>query len=130
MEVVKCWEEEGVTIPAPYTRHIKAFFAPDKRDVPEMTFTHALLYPNSRTDYHLHDKPELIQIISGHGIAICDGVETEIQPDMALYVRAGEMHQIINTGEETLKLATVFVPGFNSQENFDRCLKAAEQQKE
>lgn len=129
MEVVKCWEEPGVTIPAPYVRHIKVFFAPDKNNVPEMTFTHALLYPNSRTDYHTHDKPELIQIISGHGIAICDGEETQIGPDMALYVRAGEMHQVINTGEETLKLATVFVPGFNSQENFDRCLNAAKEQK-
>lgn len=128
MEVVKCWEEPGVTIPAPYERHIKVFFAPDKRDVPEMTFTHALLYPNSMTDYHTHDKPELIQIVSGHGKAICDGVEIEVGPDMALYVRAGEKHQMINTGEETLKLATVFVPGFNSQENIDRCLNAAKAQ--
>lgn len=125
MEIVKCWEEEGVTIPAPFQRHIKVFFAPDKRDVPEMTFTHALLYPNSRTDYHTHDKPELIQIVSGHGIAICDGQEYEIGPDMALYARAGEMHQVINTGNETLKLATVFVPGFPATENFKRCLDAA-----
>ena len=126
MDIVRCWEEKGVTIPAPYQRHIKVFFAPDCHDVPEMTFTHALIYPQSRTDYHTHDKPELIQIVSGHGIAVCDGVEHEIGPDMALYVRPGEKHQMINTSDEILKLATVFVPGFPSVDNYNRCLKAAE----
>jgi len=125
MEVVKCWEGEGVTVPEPFKRHIKVFFAPDKHDVPEMTFTHALIYPHSQTDYHKHDKPELIQIVTGHGIAVCDGKKTEIGPDMALYIRAGEMHQMINTGDSTLKLATVFVPGFPSNDNYNRCLDAA-----
>lgn len=125
MEVIKCWEEKGETIPEPYTRHIRVMLAPDRRDVPEITFSHAIIHPESRTDYHAHDRPELIQILSGRGISVCDGVETPVEPDMALWVRAGEMHQIINTGPESIKLATVFVPGYTAKENLERIVKAA-----
>jgi mannose-6-phosphate isomerase-like protein (cupin superfamily) len=130
MEVIKCWEEEGQTISEPYKRHIKVMLAPDKRNVPEITFSHAIIYPHSKTDYHTHDRPELILIVSGRGISVCDGEESPIEPDMALWVKAGEMHQVINTGEESIKLATVFVPGYTAKENLDRIVKAAEEAKE
>jgi mannose-6-phosphate isomerase-like protein (cupin superfamily) len=129
MEVIKCWEEEGQTISEPYKRHIKVMLAPDTRNVPEITFSHAIIYPHSKTDYHAHDRPELILIVSGRGISVCDGKEIPIEPDMALWVKAGEMHQVINTGEESIKLATVFVPGYTAKENLDRIVQAAEKAK-
>ena len=129
MEVIKCWEEEGQTISEPYKRHIKVMLAPDKRNVPEITFSHAIIYPHSQTDYHAHDRPELILIVSGRGISVCDGKESPIEPDMALWVKAGEMHQVINTGDESIKLATVFVPGYTAKENLDRIVQAAEKAK-
>ncbi len=61
----------------------------------------------------------------GRGASICEGEETEIQSDMALWVPAGEKHQIKNTGDESMKLATVFVPGFSWKENIKRCQDAA-----
>jgi mannose-6-phosphate isomerase-like protein (cupin superfamily) len=125
MEVIKCWEEAGETISDPYRRHIKVMLAPDVRNVPEITFSHAIIYPHSKTDYHKHDRPELIQILSGRGISVCDGTEIRVEADMALWVRAGEMHQIINTGEESIKLATVFVPGYTSEENLERIRMAS-----
>ena len=129
MEVIKCWEEEGQTISEPYKRHIKVMLAPDKRNVPEITFSHAIIYPHSKTDYHAHDRPELILIVSGRGISVCEGKEIPIEPDMALWVKAGEMHQVINTGEESIKLATVFIPGYTVKENLDRIVQAAEKAK-
>lgn len=128
MKLVRTWEEKGVTVPAPYARNIKVFFAPDKEGVEELTFTHALIYPESQTDYHTHDRGELIYIVSGRGIAVCEGVETPIEPDVALWIPAGEKHQMKNTGNETLKLATVFVPAYNAADNYKRCLDAAKKQ--
>ena len=32
---------------------------------------------------------------------------------------------MVNTGYETLKLATVFVPGYTAEENYARCMEAA-----
>ena len=126
MELIRCWEEKGETIAEPYKRHIKVMLAPDNRNVPEITFSHAIIYPHSRTDYHKHDRPELILIMSGRGTLVCDGVKTPVEPDVALWVRAGETHQLINDGEESLKLATVFVPGYSAKENLDRIRQAAE----
>jgi mannose-6-phosphate isomerase-like protein (cupin superfamily) len=125
MEIVKAWEEQGVKIPAPYSRTIKVLLAPDRGNVPELTFSLALIDPGSQTDYHTHDRPEMIYIVSGRGVAVCEGVETEVQGDMVLWALAGEKHQLINKSAETLKLATVFIPGFTAESNYTRCLDAA-----
>jgi mannose-6-phosphate isomerase-like protein (cupin superfamily) len=125
VEIVKAWEEEGAKIPAPYSRTIKVLLAPDKHNVEELTFSFALIDPGSQTDYHTHDRPELIYIVSGHGLSTCDGESIEVQQDMVLWVRAGEKHQMKNTGSEVLKLATVFVPAYTAEENYQRCLAGA-----
>jgi mannose-6-phosphate isomerase-like protein (cupin superfamily) len=127
MEFIRAWEEKGVKIPAPYARTIKVLLAPDQHNVPDITFSFALIDPNGQTDYHAHDRPEMIYIVSGRGQAICEGERMDVQADMVLWVRAEEKHQMINTGAETLKLATVFVPAYTAEENYNRCLKAATQ---
>lgn len=131
MKVVKAWEEEGVTIQEPFKRTIKAIFAPDedKGGIKELLFTHAIIYPHSQTDYHAHDRPELIYIVYGRGASICEGKEIAIEIDIALWVPAGEKHQIKNTGDEPMKLATVFVPGFSWKDNIKRCEDAAKTRK-
>ncbi len=125
MEIVKAWEEKGVKVPAPYERTIKVLFAPDAHNVDELTFSFALIDPGGQTDYHSHDRPELIYIVSGRGASICEGQSYEVQGDVVLFVRAGEMHQMINTGAETLKLATVFIPAYTAADNYARCLNSA-----
>jgi len=131
MKVVKTWEEEGVTIQEPFKRTIKAIFSPDeeKGGIKELLFTHAIIYPHSQTDYHSHDCPELIYIVYGRGMSVCEGKEIPIETDMALWVPAGEKHQIKNTGDESMKLATVFVPGFSWRDNIKRCEDAAKMSK-
>jgi mannose-6-phosphate isomerase-like protein (cupin superfamily) len=126
LKIVRAWEEKGVEIPAPFQRQIKVLFAPDKEGVEEITFSHAILPPNGRTDYHSHDRPELIYIVSGRGICVHEGEETQVQEDVALWVPAGERHQMINSGDVPLKLATVFVPAYTASSNYRRCLIAAE----
>ncbi len=126
MKLVKPWEEEGVEIPAPYQRRIKVLFAPDKEGVKEMTFSHAILPAQGRTDYHDHDRPELIYVVKGEGICVNnDGEKIPIKEDMAMWVPAKEKHQIINTGYEEIKLATVFIPPYTAKENYSRCHDAA-----
>ena len=125
MKVVKAWEEEGVKVPAPYARTIKVLLAPDRQDVDELTFSFALIDPGGGTDYHTHDRPELIYVVSGRGVSIGEGESCDVQADMILWVPAGEGHQMKNTGAETLKLATVFVPAYTAEANYRRCLSAA-----
>jgi mannose-6-phosphate isomerase-like protein (cupin superfamily) len=125
MVIVKAWQEEGVTIPAPYARTVKVLLAPDKGDVEQLTFSLALIEPRGKTDLHVHDRPELIFVVSGRGLSVCDEETVEVQGDVVMWVPAGERHQLINTGAETLKLATVFVPAYTAKANYERCLQAA-----
>jgi mannose-6-phosphate isomerase-like protein (cupin superfamily) len=127
MKVAKAWEDEGVVIGAPFIRRIKVLFAPDKDGVEELTFSHALIPPGSQTDYHVHDRGELIYIVRGRGTAVCEGEEMPIQEDMVFWVEAGEHHQMKNTGTEELKLATVFVPPYTAEANYKRCVDAAQE---
>jgi mannose-6-phosphate isomerase-like protein (cupin superfamily) len=130
MRLVKGWEQEGVTIQEPYKRTIKTIFSLDEENgsIEELLFTHAIIYPHSQTDYHAHERPELIYVVYGRGVCVHEGREIEIQTDVAMWVPAGEKHQIKNTGAESMKLATVFVPGFSWKENIKRCEDAAKAQ--
>lgn len=127
MKLVRVWEEKGVEVPEPYRRRVKVIFAPDKEGVQELTFSHAIIPPGSKTDYHAHDRPELIYIVSGEGICICEGEEIPVTGDMVMWILAGEKHQFINTGYVPLKLATVFIPPYTASENYKRCLEAAKE---
>ena len=125
MEVVRFWEESGVMVPEPYKRRIKVVLAPDRRDAAEITFSQVLIYPDSETDYHAHDRPELIVVVSGRGKSICDGKEIRVQPDMALWIKPGEKHQLVNDGDEMLKLYTFFTPAYSARDLLSGIMKAA-----
>lgn len=58
----------------------------------------------------VHDLDQFIRIEAGKGKAILDGVEHEIEDGTAIVVPAGTKHNVINTGEEALKLYTVYSP--------------------
>ena len=126
MKIVRAWEEEGVEVPAPYSRTIKVLFAPDRKGVEELTFSFALIDPGGQTDYHTHDRPELIYVVSGRGGYISDGKSFDVQGDVVIWADAGERHQMKNTGPETLKLATVFVPAYDAEHLLGGILEAAE----
>lgn len=126
MKIVKFSEVDAVDIPNPYERHIKVLLAPDRHDVDDITLSLVNIPPNSQTDYHHHDRPELIVVLSGKGKSICNGEEILIEADMALWVLAGEEHKIINDQDETIKLLTVFTPGYPADELLGTILKSAQ----
>ena len=94
--------------------------------MPEITLTFVYLHPHSKTDCHKHDRPELIIVLSGRGKSVCDGSETDLQPDMALWIQKDENHQLINTGDEMMKMATVFVPAYRADHLLDGILASAD----
>ncbi len=126
MKLVKAWEKEGVKVPIPYSRTIKVLLSPDRENVEELTFSLALIDPGGQTDYHAHDRPELIYVVSGRGVYACDGESYEVQGDVVIWAPAWEKHQMKNTGSETLRLATVFVPAYSAEHLLGNILQAAE----
>lgn len=125
MKIVKASDEQGVTIPSPFDRTIKILLAPDKAGVQELTLSHVLIPPGGHTDSHTHDRPELLYIISGQGVAKGDGEKCQVGPDTAIWVETDEPHELINTGDEVLKLITVFVPAYQAADLYGQCLQRA-----
>ena len=53
---------------------------------------------------------QFFRIEQGNGKAIINGEEYTLAPEIALIVPAGSEHTIINSGEESMKLYTVYSP--------------------
>lgn len=62
-----------------------------------------ILIPGASIGLHTHDKSsEIIIIISGKGINICDDVEEVLEAGDCHYCKKGSSHTLINTGDEDL----------------------------
>ncbi len=58
----------------------------------------------------VHHVDQFFRIESGTGVSIIDGKEYAIEDGSALLVPAGSEHNIKNTGDEPLRLYTVYSP--------------------
>lgn len=123
--VIKAWEEKGFRIPPPYERIQKRLLAPDKNEVKELTLSQTIIASNSGTDYHKHDRAELMYIVTGRGKTLIEGHEYELQPDVVLWVPGGIKHQLRNSSDETMKVVTIFVPAYTAEYLNQRALAAA-----
>lgn len=57
-----------------------------------------------------HHLDQFIRCEAGTGKAILDDVETGIGDGFAIIIPAGTKHNIVNTGDEPLKLYTLYAP--------------------
>lgn len=53
---------------------------------------------------------QFIRVEEGEGEVIIDGKRTPIEDDFAVLIPAGATHNVINTGDEALKLYTLYGP--------------------
>lgn len=70
------------------------------------------LEPGEEIGNEVHELDQFIRIEEGKAKVVLnnDEVEEEIKDDWAVVVPAGTWHNLINTGDETLKLYTVYSP--------------------
>ena len=67
--------------------------------------------PGEEIGEEVHDDhDQFFRIEDGRGEVVIDGVSTEIQADDAIVVPAGARHNFINTGDDPLKLYTLYGP--------------------
>jgi len=57
-----------------------------------------------------HDRDQFFRVEKGNGEIWIDDVMTKIESDMAMIVPAGARHNVKNTGNEPLKLYTIYGP--------------------
>ena len=102
----------------PFERELKVIFSPDiNPEVKGFTFLVSTLAPNGGcTDIHMHDDSgELMIFMSGKGKAWLKGIEYELKPCVAIYAPPCVPHKTMNTGDEPLMIACVFVPSISTE---------------
>jgi mannose-6-phosphate isomerase-like protein (cupin superfamily) len=68
------------------------------------------LKPGEDIGMEVHKLDQFFRVEEGNGVAVLDGVRTEISGGFAVLVPAGTNHNIINTGTDPLKLYTLYAP--------------------
>jgi mannose-6-phosphate isomerase-like protein (cupin superfamily) len=68
------------------------------------------LKPKEEIGAEIHKLDQFFRVEEGSGVAVLDGVRTEIRAGFAVVVPAGAKHNIINTGSDPMKLYTLYAP--------------------
>ncbi len=69
------------------------------------------LAPGEEIGEEVHDdRDQFFRVEEGSGEIVIDGVASPIEDDIAVIVPAGARHNVRNTGEEPLRLYTIYAP--------------------
>lgn len=69
------------------------------------------LLPGEEIGEEIHkDRDQFFRVELGNGEIMIDGVKTPISDGSAMIVPAGALHNVINTGSESLRLYTIYAP--------------------
>ncbi len=68
------------------------------------------IQPGDEIGMEVHELDQFIRVEIGKAKAILDDVEHDIEDDWAVVIPAGTNHNIINIGDEPLKLYSVYSP--------------------
>lgn len=69
------------------------------------------LLPGEEIGMEVHpDNDQFFRVDKGEGKVIIDGVESNISDGFAILIPKGANHNVINTGAESMKLYTLYMP--------------------
>lgn len=66
--------------------------------------------PGDDIGEEVHELDQFLRVEAGTGKAVLDDVEHDVADGSAVVVPAGTKHNLINTGDEPLKLYTIYSP--------------------
>lgn len=78
----------------------------------------------SEIGQEVHSVDQTLIIVSGKGQAILNGIVSEIEQNSLIFVIAGTQHNIKNTGNQPLKLYTVYAPAQHKPGTLEKTKKA------
>ncbi|MBN2094048.1 MAG: cupin domain-containing protein [Candidatus Zambryskibacteria bacterium] len=85
------------------------------------------IQPGEDIGMEVHDDvDQFIRIEEGKGKAVLDDKEYEIVDDFAVVIPAGTKHNIVNTGDEVMKLYTIYTPPEHAESTIHKTKAEAE----
>lgn len=122
-------KENRIVVPSPFNRIITPIMTSDKTDKDIDFSVHMTEWESgAKVDEHLHETAtEVMYCISGRGVAVVDGVEYDFIPDSMITALPMMKHQIINTGDESLKVLCIFSPAVSGKDLKNRAESAVKE---
>ena len=119
----------SIMIPPPFKRYITPVFMGDDQIITEMNFSvhYTEWEPECKIDKHMHESSmEAMCCVSGNGIAEIDGKKYDFVPGSMIVAPPGIEHQIINNGNELLRVLCVFSPPITGESLRKRAMEAVD----
>ncbi len=112
MIVAKSNKAKSFMMPEPHQRELKVLLSPSlQADVEGWSVGMTILPPGKSSSFHSHDvECETWIIVSGEG-EVRVGEERElVGPESVVFLPRNIKHQIINTGQEPLRMFWIYTP--------------------
>jgi mannose-6-phosphate isomerase-like protein (cupin superfamily) len=98
--------------PEPHVRYLKVLISPSLQDgVEDLSVGMTILPPGNASSFHSHDaESETWIIVAGEGEVLVGEEREPVGPESVVFLPRDVKHQIINTGQETLRLFWIYTP--------------------
>ena len=91
-------EQTAVTTEGARGVGMRMLIGPQDR-APNFHMRHFTIEPGGYTPYHKHDYEHEVLILHGVGVVKSEAGDHPFKKDDVIFVRAGEIHQFLNTGD-------------------------------
>lgn len=114
MKYIKESESPKEVFEAPYKRTIRHIISPWTTGSEHIWLGTSSVEPGFSSNYHSHeDLEETFYCIQGKGQIRVDGKVVDVEINDVVYVKPGELHQLINPSDtEIFKLVCIVTPPF------------------
>jgi mannose-6-phosphate isomerase-like protein (cupin superfamily) len=112
MIVAKSRQARSYLMPAPHERELKVLLSPGLQEGLEgLAVGMTILPPGSSSSFHSHDvECETWIIVSGTGEVRLGDEREAVGPESVIFTPRHVKHQIINTGQEPLRMFWIYTP--------------------
>jgi mannose-6-phosphate isomerase-like protein (cupin superfamily) len=112
MIVVKSSQAKGYMMPEPHERELKVLISPSLQEgVEGLAVGMTILPPGKSSSFHSHDAEcETWIIVSGKGEVLVGEEREPVGPESVVFLPRNIKHQVINTGQETLRMFWIYTP--------------------
>jgi quercetin dioxygenase-like cupin family protein len=113
MKYIHEQEVEGDRIGPPHQRVIRHLVTPENMGSKFLWLGTSSVDPGFTSNAHAHeDQEEVFYCVSGRGRIKVDDEEAHLQPGAVVFCPPGSVHQLINDGDEILKVVSAVSPPF------------------
>jgi mannose-6-phosphate isomerase-like protein (cupin superfamily) len=113
MKYIREQDVKGDHIGPPHQRVIRHLVTPENMGAKHLWLGTSSVDPGFCSNAHAHqEQEEVFYCVSGRGRIRVDEEEALLEPGVVVYVPPKGVHQLINDGEEVLKVVSAVAPPF------------------